>query len=101
MSEIRLEKYPKSKFKLVASFIRWRKSYCKQSDRLEKVIYKANIKDKNTFVLGVWLKKNDPWFEKIEYIGYKHFKMKSSQNVLQMIRTGVYMESIDLKIHFS
>lgn len=41
-------------------FYQMKKSYCKQSDRLEKVIYKANIKDKNTFVLRVCLKKKDP-----------------------------------------
>ena len=35
-----------------------------------------------------------------KFVGYKHFKMESLQNVLELIRPGVYMASIDLKDTF-
>ena len=35
-----------------------------------------------------------------KFVDYKHFKMESLQNVLELIRPGVYMASIDLKDAF-
>ena len=35
-----------------------------------------------------------------KFADYKHFKMESLQNVLELIRPGVYMASIDLKDAF-
>ena len=35
-----------------------------------------------------------------EFVDYKHFKMESLQNVLELIRPGVYMASNDLKDAF-
>ena len=35
-----------------------------------------------------------------KFVDYKHFKMESLQNVLYLIRQGVYMASIDLKDAF-
>ena len=57
MSEIRLDKYSKSKFKVFVSFTVEEKVIVNNEIaklRLEKVIYKTNIKDKNTFVSGVF-----------------------------------------------
>ena len=34
------------------------------------------------------------------FVGYKHFKIKSPQNVLELIRQGVYMASNDRKDAF-
>ena len=35
-----------------------------------------------------------------KFVDYKHFKMKSLQNVLEIIRPGGYMAYIDLKDAF-
>ena len=35
-----------------------------------------------------------------KFVDYKHFKMESLQNVLELIRPGIYMASIDLKDAF-
>ena len=35
-----------------------------------------------------------------KFVGYKHCKIKSIQNVLELIRSGVYMTSIDLRDAF-
>ena len=35
-----------------------------------------------------------------KFVNYKHFKMESINNVLNIIRPGVYMASIDLKDAF-
>ena len=35
-----------------------------------------------------------------KFVEYKHFKMESLQNVLELIRPGFYMASIDLKDAF-
>ena len=35
-----------------------------------------------------------------KFLDYEHFKMESLQNVLKLIRPGVYKESIDLKTAF-
>ena len=35
-----------------------------------------------------------------KFLDYKYFKMESLQNVLELIRRGVYMASIDLKHAF-
>ena len=35
-----------------------------------------------------------------KFVDYKHFKMESLKNVLELIRPGVYVASIDLKDGF-
>ena len=35
-----------------------------------------------------------------KFIDYNHFKMETLQNVLELIRTGLYTASIDLKSAF-
>ena len=67
--------------------------------RHKKVISKANIKDKNTFLTGAFtrLKKDDSKRMVLnlkrlsKFIGYKHFKIKSLQNVSKCIKIyGIY-----------
>ena len=35
-----------------------------------------------------------------KFADYKHFKIESLQNILELIRPGIYMTSIDLKDAF-
>ena len=43
---------------------------------------------------------NHKRLNKFKFVDYKHFKMESLQNVLELIRPGAYMTSIDLKDTF-
>ena len=74
----------------------------------KNIFAKANVTENNTFVSGVftWSKKDGskPMILNLKglskFVDYKHFKMESLQNVLEIIRPGVYMAFIDLKNAF-
>ena len=74
----------------------------------KKIVAKVNVAENNTFVSGVFFRsKKDGSKQMIlnlkrlnKFVDYKHFKMKSLQNVLELIRPGVYMASIDVKDAF-
>ena len=69
----------------------------------EKVIVQT-IAEKGNFFSSVFLRaKKDGSYRMIlnlkklnKYIDSKHFKMKSLQNVLHMVKSGVWMASVDL-----
>ena len=67
--------------------------------RHKKVISKANIKDKNTFVSGVFTRLKKDGSKRMilnlkrssKFIGHEHFKMESLQNVSKFIKIyGIY-----------
>ena len=68
----------------------------------------ANVTENNTFVSGIFTRsKEDGSMQMIlnlkrlnKFVDYKHFKIQSLQNVLELIRPGIYMESIDVKDTF-
>ena len=70
----------------------------------EKVIVQT-IAEKGNFFSSVFLQaKKDESYRMIlnlkklnKYIDSKHFKMESLQNVLHMVKSGVWMASVDLK----
>ena len=72
------------------------------------IVAKANVTKNNKFVSGVFTgSKKDGSKGMIlnlkrlnKFVDYKHFKMESRQNVLELIRLQVYMASIDLKDAF-
>ena len=63
----------------------------------KNIVAKANVTENNTFVSGVftrskkdgskWMILNQKRLNK--FVDYKHFKMESLQNVLELIRPGV------------
>ena len=69
---------------------------------------KANVTENNTFVPEVFTRSKKDGSKRMilnlkrlnKFVDYKHFKMESLQNVLELIRPGVYMASIDLKDAF-
>ena len=73
----------------------------------KNIVAKANVEN-NTFVSGVFTRSKKDGSKRMilnlkrlnKFVDYKHFKMESLQNVLELIRPGVYMASIDLKDAF-
>ena len=71
----------------------------------KNIVAKANVTENNTFVSGVFTRSKKDGSKRMilnlkrlnKFVDYKHFKMESLQNVLELIRPGVYMASIDLK----
>ena len=71
----------------------------------KNMIAKVNVTENNTFVSGVFTtskkdgsKQMVPNVKRLnKFVDYKHSKMESLQNVLQLIRLGVYMGFIDHK----
>ena len=76
--------------------------------RGKNIVAKANVIENNTFVSGVFTRsKNNgsKWMilnlkRLNKFVNCKHLKMESIQVVLELIKTGVYMESINLKYTF-
>ena len=74
----------------------------------KNIVAKANVTENNTFVSGVFTRSKKDGSKRMilnlkrlnKFVDYKHFKMESLQNVLELIRPGVYMASIDLKDAF-
>ena len=74
----------------------------------KNIVAKASVTENNTFVSRVFtMSKKDGSKRMIlnikrlkKFVDYKHFKMESLQNVLELIRPGDYMASIDLKDTF-
>ena len=74
----------------------------------KKIVAKANDTENNIFVSGVFTRsKNDGSKRMIlnlkrlgKFVDYKHFKMEPLKNVVELIRPGVYVASIDLKDGF-
>ena len=74
----------------------------------KNIVAKANVTENNTFVSGVFTRSKKDGSERMilnlkrlnKFVEYKHFKMESLQIVLELIRPGVYMASIDLKDAF-
>ena len=74
----------------------------------KKIVAKANVTENNTFVSGVFTRSKKDGSKRMilnlkrlnKFVDYKHFKMEQLQNVLELIRPGVYMASIDLKDAF-
>ena len=60
---------------------------------------KANVTENNTFVSVVFTGSKKGWSKWMiinlkrltKFVDYKHLKIKSLQNVLELIRPGVYM----------
>ena len=63
------------------------------------------LTERNVFVSGVFARSTKDGSKRMilnlkrlnKFVGYKHFKMESLQNILELIKPGVYMGSIDLK----
>ena len=72
---------------------------------LKKKVMVKTIEEKGDFFSSVFLRvKNYGSYRMIlnpkklnKYINSKHFKMESLQNVLHMVKSGVWMASVDLK----
>ena len=75
------------------------------SKLLKKKVIVKTIAEKGDFFSSVFLRaKKDESYRMIlnlkklnKYIDSKHFKMESLQNVLHMVKSGVWMASVDLK----
>ena len=74
----------------------------------KNIVAKANVTENITFVSGVFTRSKKDGSKRMilnlkklnKFVDYKHFKMESLQNVLELIRPGVYVASIDLKDAF-
>ena len=74
----------------------------------KNIVAKANVTENNTFVSGVFTRSKKDGSKRMilnlkrlnKFVDYKYFKMESLQNVLELIRPGIYMASIDLKDAF-
>ena len=74
----------------------------------KNIVAKANVTENNTFASGVFSRSKKDGSKRMilsfkrlnEFVDYKHFKMEPLQNVLELIKPGVYMASIDLKDAF-
>ena len=75
------------------------------SKLLKKKVIVQTVVEKGDFFSSVFLRaKKDESYRMIlnlkklnKYIASKHFKMESLQNVLHMVKSGVWMASVDLK----
>ena len=71
----------------------------------KNIVAKANVTENNTFASGVFTRSKKDGSKRMilnlkrlnKFVDCKHFKMESLQNLLELIRPGVYMASIDLK----
>ena len=99
---------PKSNSKFAFPFSHEEKLIVKKEVALLKgknIVAKANVTENNTFVSGVFTRSKKDRSKRLilnlkmlnKFVGYKHFKMQSLQNVLELIRSGVYITSIYLK----
>ena len=102
---------PKSNSKFAFPFSHEEKLIVKKKIALLKgknIVIKANVTENNTFVSGVFTRSKKDGCKRMilnlkrsnKFVDYKHFKMESLQNVLELIRPVVYMASIDLKDAF-
>ena len=74
----------------------------------KNIVAKANVTENNTFASGVFTRSKKDGSKRMilnfkrlnEFVDYKHFKMEPLQNVLELIKPGIYMASIDLKDAF-
>ena len=99
---------PKSNSKFVFPLLHEEKLIVKKEVALLKgknVVVKVNVTENNRFVSGVFTRSIKDGLKRMtlnlkrlnKFVDYKLFKMESLQNVLELIRPGVYMASIDLK----
>ena len=102
---------PKSNSKFVLPLLHEEELIVKEKVPLLKgkiIVAKANVTENNTFVSGVFTRSKKVGSKRMilklkrlnKFVDYKHFKMKSLQNVLEIIRPGGYMAYIDLKDAF-
>ena len=71
----------------------------------KNMVAKVNVTENNRFVSGVFTRSIKDGLKRMtlnlkrlnKFVDYKLLKMESLQNVLELIRPGVYMASIDLK----
>ena len=74
----------------------------------KNIVTKARVTENNTFVFGVSTSSKKIGSKRVilnlkrlnKFVEHKYFKMKSVQNILELIRLRVYMASIDLKDAF-
>ena len=71
----------------------------------KNIVAKADVTEDNTFVSGEFTRSKKGGSKRMiinlkrlnKFVDFKHFKMESLQNVLELIRLGIYMAFIDLK----
>ena len=74
----------------------------------KNIVAKANVTENNTFASEVFTRSEKDGSKRMifnlkklnKFVGYKHFKIEFLKNVLELIRSGVYIASIDLKVAF-
>ena len=75
---------------------------------LKKSVIVYSTPEEGEFISGIFTRDKKRWQNRMilnlkkinKFVNYKHFKMESINNVINLIKPNVYMASIDLKDSF-